>query len=681
MSRNLLDQETSPYLLLHKDNPVNWRPWSNDALAEAEAQDKPICLSIGYTACHWCHVMNEESFSDPETAALMNELYVNIKVDREERPDLDQIYQAAANALGNTGGWPLTMFLTPHGEPYFAVTYLPKEERFGQPAFKKVLSDVARIYREAPEPLSQAMQQVHSTFERLWHRDLRAQLEPAVLDFVAIHIGQRFDLFWGGLTGSPKFPSTGLVELLWRAYLRSGTTSYALLVETSVNAMSLGGIYDHVGGGLHRYSTDERWIVPHFEKMLYDNALYIDLLTLIWQHARGALYKARVEETIGWVLREMKVQDAFASSIDADSEGEEGKYYLWTEAEIDAALKGTFAQRFKEVYDIRRDGNHEGKNVIHRVLAYPLSDADEALLAKQRELLLKARALRKAPMRDDKVLADSNGMMIAALANAGAAFNRPEWTAAAVRAFDFAVKVLGEGDRLGHSWCEGKRQNMGFSDDYAHMAQAAFALWEATREKRFLDQARGWVRMLDEHFWDAQNGGYFYTADDADPLIVRTRMIFDQSTPCANAVMVKLLARLFLVTAEQAYRNRCNALLQAFASELNRAYISMGTYLNGFDLVLFSLQIVIVGPASSPKTQELVSAVRGRSLPNRTLLQVAPGEAVPLGHPAYGKTMENGQPTAYVCQHGTCSAPITNPVTLSQVLLLPQARQAPERIQ
>jgi len=322
---------------------------------------------------------------------------------------------------------------------------------------------------------------------------------------------------------------------------------------------------------------------------------------------------------------------------------------------------------------VRREGNFQGRMVLHRFgrLAFPLADADEALLKKQRELLLSARMKRHAPLRDDKVLADWNGMMITALTHAGSVFRNSEWLAAAVKAFDFVVQALGDGDRLHHSWRSGKRGNQGFSDDYVQMARAAFALWEITGEKRYLDHAEAWVRTLNVHFWDAQHGGYFYTSDDSEPLIFRARMVFDQNAPSGNGVMVGLLSQLYLATADQSYRDRANALIQAFSGEVSRIFISMGTYLNGLDVTFSALEIVIIGPRNAVKTQELIAAVLGRSLPNRTLHLVESGDALPVTHPAYGKAMENGQPTAYVCQRLTCSAPIANPVTLSQVLLLP----------
>jgi hypothetical protein len=675
MSSNQLAAESSPYLLLHKDNPVHWRAWSQEALDEASAQNKPILLSVGYTACHWCHVMNHESFADADTAALMNDNFVNIKVDREERPDLDQIYQTAAQALGVQGGWPLTMFLTPQAEPYLAGTYYPPEDRFGQPAFKRVLAEAARIYHEQPEPVANTAARVQEAYANLWSRDTRTQLNASVLDEAALAIGRRFDIFYGGLSGAPKFPSTTLVELLWRAYQRTGVEQFSQLVQATLHRLCMGGIYDHVGGGLHRYSTDERWLVPHFEKMLYDQAQLVDILTLVWQGNRSPLYRVRVAETLEWLLRDMMVEQAFASSLDADSEGQEGKYYVWSEAEIDAALMGTFAQGFKTIYGVSNAGNWEGKNILHRLSPqseYPLKEADEAMLKRQRDLLLAARQKRVAPLRDEKICADWNGMMIAALANAGAAFRNTQWTAAAIRAFEFVERVLGDGDRLYHSWCNGKRQHIGFADDYAHMARAAFILFQTTTDKRYLERAVAWTNALNEHFWDLQNGGYFFTSDESDLLIVRSRMIFDQPNPSGNAVMVGLLAQLHMATADPTFRNRANALIESFSGEVGRAFISMPTYLASLEVVMTGLQIIVIGPLTNPKTHELAAAVQGRSLPNLTFLIVDPAAILPEGHPAFGKTMENGQPTAYVCQRQTCSAPITNPVTLSQILQLPQ---------
>ncbi len=674
MSTNQLGNETSPYLLLHKNNPVHWYPWGRDAFQEAEASNKPILLSIGYTACHWCHVMNHESFEDAETAQLMNANFVNVKVDREERPDIDQLYQAAANAMGHGGGWPLTIFLTPKGVPFWVGTYSPKEERLGMAPFKTVLDQVTKLYQEQPEPIAQGADRLMQQLNALFGRDMRGPIDNTFLDTAAIRIGQRFDIFFGGVVGQMKFPSVTLLEVLWRAFLRSGAPQFMQIVSTTLDNMLLGGLYDHVGGGFSRYCTDERWTVPHFEKMLYDNAMIVDLMTSVWQFNRNELCRVRVEETINFLLRDMKVEDAFASSLDADSEGEEGKYYLWTEAEIDAALMGTFVQKFKTAYGVRREGNFEGKNILLRLgspAPFPQSDADEALLKKQRELLLAARQQRVAPMRDDKVLADWNGLAIAALANAGAVFQKTDWTVAAIKAFDFVVKALGDGDRLHHAWLNGKRGGLGFADDYAQMIRAALVLWELVGDKRYLEQAKKWTVTLNEHYWDNMMGGYYTTSDDADPLIVRARMLFDQPVPSANSTMIAQLARLYLATGEQAYAQRADQLFQAFAGEAARAFVSTGSYFSAIETAVAGLQIVIVGPITNPKTHELTAAVLGRSLPNRLLLVVSPEESLPEGHPAFGKAMINGQPAAYICQRGTCSAPITNPVALSQALQLP----------
>jgi uncharacterized protein len=685
MSTNRLTEETSPYLQLHKDNPVHWYAWGPEAFAEAEATGKPILLSVGYTACHWCHVMNRESFADADTAAVMNEGFINVKVDREERPDIDQLYQAAAQTMGYQGGWPLTMFLNARGEPFFVGGYFPNEERFGQPPFKRVLEDVSRKYKEQGETVTTDATNINNAIAAIWQRDLRGPFDPRLMDVLGVHIAQRFDVFYGGVTGAPKFANVPLVETLWRSFLRTGASQFPMLVQTTLDTMCLAGVYDHIGGGFHRYAVDERWLVPHFEKMLTDNAMMVELLTTVGVHNRVPMYKTRVEETIAWVLREMMVGDAFAASLDADIDGEEGAYYLWTAPEIDATLMGTFAQRFKDVYAIQAEGPFNGKNIIARTggFPYPLPDADEALLKRQRELLLAARrSTRKAPLRDDKVLTDSNAMMIAALAHAGSSYGVTDWIVAAEKAYAFVVKAMGEGDRLFHSWCEGKRGHTGFAEDYAQMARAALAMFEATSQKHYLDDAKRWVLVLNEFFWDSAAGGYCQTAIDDSTLIQRVRTVFDQATPSANGLMIAVLAKLYLATGDTSHRDRAGNIVNTFAGEVGRSFLAMGSYLNGLETLIAGLQIVVVGPRDAQKTRELVTAILGRSLPNRLLMVVDPAETLPEGHPARGKTMENGQPTAYVCQHQNCSAPISNPVTLSQVLQLPprpqQAGQRPQ---
>jgi len=680
---NRLAHETSPYLLLHKDNPVDWWPWGKDALAAAQAQNKPILLSIGYSACHWCHVMETESFSDPAIASQMNDNYINIKVDREERPDIDQLYQAAANLMGHNGGWPLTVVLTPKAVPFFAGTYFPKEERAGQIPFAKVLSDLTTAYKSEGSQVEATAARVMMQLENLWHRDMKGPIQLS-LDAPALRFGQRYDIFFGGMNGTTKFPSVSVLEVLWRAYLRTGLPQFLQLTTTTLDHILLGGLCDHIGGGFFRYCTEERWLVPHFEKMLNDNAALVELMTSCWQFNRNNPCRDRVAETIGWMLRDMKVEDGFATSLDADSEGEEGRFYTWSEAEIDATLKGTFVQKFKQAYNVHREGLFRGKNILQRIgspAPYPQSEADETLLKTQRNLLLRARSTRTMPARDDKVLADWNGLAISALATAGAVFQNAQWTTAAIRAFDFVVTVMGDGNRLHHSWREGTRGAPGFADDYAHMSRAALILFEKVGDKRFLEQAKTWVRVLNEQFWDSDNGAYFFTANDADSLIVRARMMFDQPTHSANGRMLEVLARLFMTTGEKEYSDRATTLIGSIAGELQRAYLSMASVLTGFEYAASSLQIVVVGPITNPKTHELISAIHSRPLPDLCLNVVSPDESFPQGHPMHGKTLQNGQPTAYICQRGTCSAPITNPVVLSQMLQLPRGNGPGMRLQ
>jgi uncharacterized protein YyaL (SSP411 family) len=675
-----LDTATSPYLLAHKDNPVAWRVWSNDVLAEAEKEGKPILLSLGYSACHWCHVMNRESFSDPETAKLINENFIPVIADRFQQPDLDQLYQATANAMGHQGGWPLNLFLNAKGYPYFVAGYLPKEDRVNQPAFNRVLTDMAALYRDKPDDVAQSAQIAYERAANLLDRNMRGQPEAIQLDVAGMRIGQRYDIFLGGQIGTMKFPQTIFLEILWRAYLRTGIQQFIQLVTTTMDASVLGGLYDHVGGGFFRYTADERWLVPHFEKMLADNALMIEFLTSVWQFNRNGLSRQRIEESVAWLLRDLKMDGAFAAGLEAESEGEEGKYYLWTEAEVDAALSGTFAQRFKAVYGITRDGNHMGRNIPRRMghIQPQLSQADDVLLAKQRGLMLAARDKRTRPARDETLMADWNGLAISALAQAGAALDHPDWTATAITAFDTIVKILGDGDRLYHSANGGKRGASGFADDYALMIRAALHLWEVTGETRFLDAAKRWVTTLDTHFWNMEKGGYCTTADDSEQLIVRQRVLYDQAIPSANGIMIWNLTRLGMVTGDGAYGERARALLDSFADEYGRAWASCASYINGLENFATGSQVVVVGPRSNPRTQELIRTVWGKALPNRLLYVVESGEALPAGHPAFGKGMQNGAPTAYLCQRNVCSPPITSAVALSQALTLPpRAAAAP----
>ena len=543
---NRLGREMSPYLLQHKDNPVHWRPWGERALAEAKASGKPILLSVGYAACHWCHVMAHESFEDEATAAVMNDLFVNIKVDREERPDIDAIYMGALHALGEQGGWPLTMFLTSEAEPFWGGTYFPKEERFGRPPFVRVLNEIARIYRDEKDKVRQNAEALK---DRLAPRRDGAGAEPpseARLADLALRLMQAVDPVHGGIRGAPKFPQPQFFGFLWRAGLRYGLSPPREAVDLTLTGIAQGGIYDHLGGGFARYSVDERWLVPHFEKMLYDNAQLIDMMTEAWREQKSPLYATRIAETVEWLLREMPSEAAFASSLDADSEGEEGKFYVWSLAEIEEVLGADDAKLFAEIYGVTAEGNFEGHNILNRLGAVALRDAEtEKRLAEMREKLLARRATRVRPGFDDKVLADWNGLMIAALANAADAFDRADWLEAAERAFQFICTRMTSNGRLLHAYRGGEAKAPATANDYANMIGAALALAKVTGKRSYVERAREWVDVLDRHYWAQDLGGYYFAADDTADLIVRPFSGQDDATPNANGVMVSNLMALY----------------------------------------------------------------------------------------------------------------------------------------
>ena len=674
---NRLSGETSPYLLQHADNPVAWWPWGDEALAEAKSSNRPILLSVGYAACHWCHVMAHESFEDEGTAAVMNELFVNIKVDREERPDIDQIYQQALALLGEQGGWPLTMFLTPKGEPFWGGTYFPSEQRYGRPAFVDVLRTVSRVHEEEPQKVDNNVVALKEALGKMSNPQAGGAIAAETLDQIAERLLREIDPVHGGFGSAPKFPSPYVFELLWRAWLRGGRTNQRFrdAVEVTLDRMSQGGIYDHLGGGFARYSTDAFWLAPHFEKMLYDNAQLIDLLTLVWQETGAALYRQRVEETVAWVEREMIAgggahpSGGFAATFDADSEGVEGKFYVWSEAEIDAVL-GADAALFKKHYDVSAGGNWEHANILNRNKLPGLQDAaTEATLAACRAKLKAVRDKRVWPGWDDKVLADWNGLMIAALANAARAFGRPHWLDLASNAFAFVQKhMTGPDGRLRHAWRQGTLKHRATLDDYANMIRAGLALHEATGETSFLQQAEDWTATVDAHYLDAENGGYFFTADDAADLILRAKNANDNAVPSGNGTMLANLARLFLLTGQDAYRRRAEIQRQAFSGELQRNFFPLTTLLNASDFLDRALQVVIAGEPGAADTEALAAAAYSVSQPNRLLQHAPPGRSLPPLHPAQGKGMVEGRAAAYVCRDQTCSLPILEPDELREAL-------------
>jgi uncharacterized protein len=670
MDRNRLGEETSPYLLQHKDNPVHWQAWSDGTLAAAKAAGRPIMLSIGYAACHWCHVMAHESFEDPQIAARMNELFVNIKVDREERPDLDSIYQHALALMGEQGGWPLTMFLTPDGEPFWGGTYFPPEQRWGRPGFPQVLEAMSDAYLQDRDKVAKNVVALREALQKLGRPERGGSIGPEQLDRIAERLLREVDQLHGGIGSAPKFPQTGILELLWRAWKRTGQAPYRDAVLKALDAMCQGGIYDHLGGGFARYSTDAHWLVPHFEKMLYDNAEFVDLLTLVWQETKNPLYLQRVDETLGWVGREMLTSEgAFASSLDADSEHEEGKFYVWSEAEIDTVL-GERTVLFKRFYDVTPEGNWEEKTILNRSRSPNLADErTEGELASSRALLFRTRADRVRPGWDDKVLADWNGLMIGAMANAGLVFERPAWIELARGAFDFIRRqMVGSNGRLLHSWRAGRARHPASVDDYANLCRAALALYEANGDETLLTEARDWLSILDRHYWDAAEGSYFFAANDTQGLIARAKTAADSAVPAGNGTLVGVLTRLAILTGEEAYQRRAEAIVETFSGEVARNFFPLATLLNNAELLGKPLQIVVIGKTGDLGFDALLRAVYGVSLPNRVVLTLRPGQPLPTNHPAFGKGLVNGKPAAYVCEGPVCSLPITDRETLLDTL-------------
>lgn len=671
---NLLRHASSPYLLQHADNPVHWRPWGPEALAEAQALNKPILLSVGYAACHWCHVMAHESFEDPETAALMNALYVNIKVDREERPDIDALYMNSLHLLGEHGGWPLTMFLTPKAEPFWGGTYFPPEPRWGRPSFRQVLQGISDAWAAQDGRVLQNAGALKGALARMAEANPGPVPGDTQLNRVALGLVKATDPVEGGLSGAPKFPNPPIFRFLWQMRFRLGQPACAEVVELLLRRMSQGGIYDHLGGGYARYSVDAIWLVPHFEKMLYDNAQLLELLALAHAGRPDPLYAQRAEETVGWLLREMLTENgcAFAATQDADSEGEEGKFYVWSAAEVDALL-GPEAELFRRVYDVTTDGNWEGHNILNRRQhAQPLSEETEATLARCRAILFEARSKRVPPGRDDKILADWNGLMIAALARAAAVFNRPDWIEPARNAFAFVAGQMTAGDgRLQHAFRQGQASATGLLEDYASMARAALALFEATGRARYLRQAIAWADAVQRHF-AAPDGGYFTSAEDAADVLVRGRTAGDNATPSGNGMMAEVQAWLFHLTGDDRWRACAERTIGAF-SGLEQGLAAMPLLLSAADLLTQGASVVIVGDPADPTAEALALAALSHPDPAIALLRVPESAKLPPNHPAHGKGLVEGRPAAYVCRAGACGLPVTEPAALRAALARPGA--------
>ncbi len=726
---NRLINETSPYLLQHAHNPVDWYAWGEEALEKAKREDKPVLLSVGYSACHWCHVMEHESFENEEIAGLMNQHFVSIKVDREERPDIDNIYMQAVQAMTHSGGWPMTVFLTPDGRPFYGGTYFPPRDRRSgsqvMPGFPRVLISMAEAYKNRRQDVEEQATELANYLKQHSSMPLRGKniapmgtLPLELLSNASRELAADFDPVHGGFGNAPKFPNTMALEFLLRIHqhrLRGeigarSTNPEMEIVETSLQHMADGGIYDQLGGGFHRYSVDAEWLVPHFEKMLYDNALLSRLYLHAYLVTGKVSYRRIAEETLDYVVREMtSPEGGFYSTQDADSEGEEGKFFLWTPAEIEAVLPPGDAALFMHYYDVTRQGNFEGKNILHVVgagVAHPVgadlsrpqgeegtphgvgadlsrpggeeethlesSPGDiHVQLRRSRELLFKAREQRVKPGRDEKILTSWNGLMLRSFAEAARHLDRADYLQVATRNAEFLLRELRREGRVLRTYKDGRGRLNGYLEDYAFLAGGLLALYEASFETRWFVEGR---RLMDEAitlFADQQNGGFFDTGSDHEALVSRPKDIMDNATPAGNSVAAEVLLRLAAFTGEEKYQQRAGDYLRSLADIMVQHPQAFGHALGALDFTISQAkEIAIIGEVLGAGTRNILGVINSRYLPASVLACAAPGDskaiqAIPL---LADRPLKDGQATAYVCQNFACQAPVNTPGELERLL-------------
>lgn len=676
---NRLINETSPYLRQHAHNPVDWYPWGEEALAKARTEGKPIFLSIGYSACHWCHVMAHESFEDVHTAALMNERYVNIKVDREERPDLDAIYMDAVVSMTNAGGWPMSVFLTPDGQPFYGGTYYPPQPRFGMPSFTQVLQSVAEAYASRREEVVAQAERLTEAMQRtalLSAQD--SEIGSELLDEAVGVLEQFFDDEDGGFGSQPKFPQPMTLDFIMAYYARTQNLDVLYMAELTLEKMAHGGVYDQLGGGFHRYSTDNHWLVPHFEKMLYDNSQLLRTYLHAWQITGQELYRRIVNETIDYVLREMTAPDGgFYSTQDADSEGEEGKFFVWTPSEIEAMLGQREAAIFESYYGVSERGNFEEKNILSVVRSMEnvaerfettVSEV-ETILTEARQTLFAERENRIKPGRDEKILTEWNGLMIHALAECGVVLGREDAVTAAVTAADFILEHMRQDDgKLYRSYKDGQARFNAYLEDYAALIRGLVALYEATFELRWLGEASRLAQLMFVQFHDGEHGGFYQTGVDHEQLVVRRKDFIDNAIPSGNSMAAEALLRLSMLVGNQEYRQEAMRIVLTMKDLLVQQPTGFGRLLSVLEALLSpSQEVVIAGDPADEATQALLTTARRPYLPHTVLALARPGEEYPLPL-LQGRTLVDGQPAAYVCENYACQLPVTTAKALAKQL-------------
>ncbi len=680
---NRLIDESSPYLRQHANNPVDWYPWGAEALELAVREDRPILLSVGYSACHWCHVMERESFEDPGIAALMNEHFVSIKVDREERPDIDSIYMGAVQAMTGQGGWPMTVFLTPEGKPFYGGTYFPPEERGGLPSFPRVLTTMADVYRNRRGDVVSTTNQLVAHMRQMTRS--APGIEPLTEDIMveaARELRKQFDDNYGGFGLQPKFPQPMTLEFLLRQYLRNEDPSVLEMVELTLDQMARGGIYDQLGGGFHRYSTDTYWLVPHFEKMLYDNALLARLYLHAHQVTGSPMYRRIVEETLDYAVREMtSPEGGFYSAQDADSEGEEGKFFVWRPEEVVEILGAEDGKLVNDYYGVTIHGNFEGRSILHVPTPLPNfarsggmdADALEQRLREARAKLMERRSLRIGPERDDKVLTSWNGLMLAAFAEAAVVLDRDDYRDVAVANGAFLLdQLVDESGRLLRTYKDGQAKLYGYLEDYAFLIEGLLLLHEATFGERWLQSAIELGGAMVDLFWDESSQQFYDTGSDHEELVIRPRDLTDNAAPAGSSMAVSVLLKLAVLTGDSAYSSRAATSLRSAHAVMQRFPTAAGHWLGGLDFYLSKTkEIVIVGEREDRATADLVREVFRGYLPNRVFVGTSgegtgDGSDLPL---LQDRHLTDGQPTAYVCENYVCQLPVNEAGDLARQLV------------
>jgi uncharacterized protein YyaL (SSP411 family) len=677
---NRLIHETSPYLLQHAHNPVDWYPWGEEALARSKKEDKPILLSIGYSSCHWCHVMEKESFENEAIAELMNQRFINIKVDREERPDLDELYMNAVQVMTGSGGWPMTVFLTPALIPFHAGTYFPPEDRGGMPGFAKILVVISDYYHSHRGEVGKMETQLQNALHQI------AEISPSqeavsdkVLSKAFDALESQFDPIYGGFGKAPKFPGSMTLSFLLRYWKRKGSKKALEMVERTLEKMAQGGIYDHLGGGFHRYSVDERWLIPHFEKMLYDNALLSRIYFEAYQATQKVRYRRVGEETLNYVLREMKSPGGgFYSTLDADSEGEEGKFYVWTKDEIKKVLEKEKGTPFCAYYGVATEGNFEGGSSVLNIAStfenvsqsYGISVEELGkLLEEGREKLYAERERRVRPGRDEKILTSWNGLMISSFVDGFRVTGSKEYLKGAVDAAGFILREMRKEGHLMRVFNKGKSRVTGYSEDYAFLIQALIDLYEATFEMGWLKEAEDLNRRMIDQFWDERNGGFFFTGVENESLIARSKNPYDNATPSANSVAVFNLIRLGYLAGEESLKQKAEEILHLFHSFLDQHPSGFAQMLSGLSFFLDPQEVGIIGSKNDLKTKSMLKEIYLAYLPNKILSLRDPQDPVEGNWLPFLREKGNQEvPTTFVCKGFTCLPPVRNEKELKKIL-------------